>query len=122
MKISQSYYFDIYNLDIKVNATAQFNLAKKFSAEGAIPLFPLNTDGIDPAGQYFHIWNLTVQNYDDVVVPKPSHGGGTYCNCTEHMLIENITIRLGVGLSIGSVPPNAQHNCIRNITFRNAYF
>ncbi len=38
------------------------------------------------------------------------------------MLIENITIRLGVGLSIGSVPPNLQHNCLRNITFRNAYF
>jgi len=38
------------------------------------------------------------------------------------MLIENITIRLGVGLSIGSVPPNINCNCVRNITFRNAYF
>jgi hypothetical protein len=57
------------------------NLAKKFGAEGIVPLFPLNTDGIDPAGRYYHIWNLTVQNYDDVVVPKPSHGG-TLCNCT----------------------------------------
>lgn len=82
----ESNYFDIFNLDIKVNTTAQFNLAKKFSAEGVVPLFPLNTDGIDPAGRYYHIWNLTVQNYDDVVVPKPSHGG-TSCNCTEHMLI-----------------------------------
>jgi len=31
-------------------------------------------------------------------------------------------VRLGVGLSIGSVPPNSQHNCIRNITFRNSTF
>lgn len=122
------FHFDIYSLDIKVNTTAQLNLAKLFAPtsylttlEGIIPLFPLNTDGIDPAGKYFHIYNITVQNYDDVVVPKPSHAG-TSCNCTEFMLIENITVRLGVGLSIGSVPPNTQHNCIRNIVFRNAYF
>lgn len=81
IRIVESFYFDIYNLDIKVNATAQFNLAKKFSAEGVVPLFPLNTDGIDPAGKYFHIWNITVQNYDDVVVPKPSHLN-TKCDCT----------------------------------------
>jgi polygalacturonase len=24
-------------------------------------------------------------------------------------------------MSIGSVPPNTHHNCIRNITFRNVY-
>jgi hypothetical protein len=81
IKTHESNHFDIYNLDIKVNSTAQFNLAKKFSVEGIVDLFPLNTDGIDPAGRYYHIWNLTVQNYDDVVVPKPSHGGTT-CNCS----------------------------------------
>lgn len=27
----ESYYFDIYNLDIKVNTTAQFNLAKNYT-------------------------------------------------------------------------------------------
>ncbi len=120
-----SFYFDLFNLEIKVNTTAQLSLAKQFANlttfEGIIPLFPLNTDGIDPAGKYFRIFNISVQNYDDVVVPKPSHRGGN-CDCTEHMLIENITVRLGVGLSIGSVPPNTQHNCIRNVTFRNAYF
>lgn len=118
---SQCAYFEIYNLDIKVNTTAQFNLAKRFNLEGVIPTFPLNTDGIDPAGKYFHIWNLTVQNYDDVVVPKPSRAGGKY-DCTEFMEVENITVRLGVGLSIGSVPPNKLHNCIRNIVFKNAVF
>jgi hypothetical protein len=59
---------------------------KQFSLEGVFPTFPLNTDGIDPNGQFFHIYNLTVQNYDDVVVPKPSHEGSG-CDCTEHMLI-----------------------------------
>ena len=33
-----------------------------------------------------------------------------------------MTIRLGVGLSIGSISPNSAHSCIRNITFRNAVF
>jgi hypothetical protein len=35
------------------------------------------------------------------------------------MLIENITVRLGVGLTVGTVPPNPEINCVRNITFRN---
>lgn len=86
LRITQSFYFEIYNLDIKVNTTAQFNLMKKFSLTGILPTFPLNTDGVDPYGKHFHIYNLTVQNFDDVVVPKPSHQG-TLCDCTEDMLI-----------------------------------
>jgi hypothetical protein len=51
-------------------------------------MFPLNTDGIDPSGKNFHIYNITCQNYDDVVVPKPSHRRDDgYSNCTENMLI-----------------------------------
>ena len=73
--------------------------------EGVIPLFPLNTDGIDPSGARMKFYNLTVQNYDDVVVPKPSSGNDPI-NCTQDMLIENATVVLGVGMSIGSVPPN----------------
>ena len=121
MRLADTADFEIYNLDIKVNTTAQFELTKRFTLGNVLPTFPLNTDGIDPSGINYHIWNITVQNYDDVVVPKPSHGGNKY-NCTENMLVENITIRLGVGLSIGSVPPNTQHNCVRNITFRNSVF
>ena len=34
-------------------------------------MFPFNTDGIDPSGQRFHIYNYTCQNFDDVVVAKP---------------------------------------------------
>jgi hypothetical protein len=46
-------------------------------------MIPFNTDGIDPSGARMHIYNLTVQNYDDVVVPKPS----TDLDCTRDMLI-----------------------------------
>jgi len=33
------------------------------------------------------------------------------------MLIRNLHVNFGVGMSIGSVPPNSAVNCIRNITF-----
>lgn len=46
-------------------------------------MFPFNTDGVDPSGGYMHIYNLTVQNFDDVVVPKPSHDD----DCTRYMLV-----------------------------------
>ena len=29
----------------------------------AIPMFPLNTDGIDPSGRNFRLYNLTIKNY-----------------------------------------------------------
>ena len=35
------------------------------------------------------------------------------------MLIENSTVYLGVGMTVGSVPPELSGNCVRNITFRN---
>ena len=42
--------------------------------------------------------------------------------CTEDILVENITVINGVGMSIGSVPPHKNINCIRNVVFRNIYF
>eukprot|EP00055_Hartaetosiga_balthica_P010754 m.46951 g.46951 ORF g.46951 m.46951 type:complete len:488 (+) comp7300_c0_seq1:158-1621(+) len=83
-----------------------------------IPTFPLNTDGIDPAGENIHIYNCSIENFDDAVAVKPSHGGDI-SPCSQNMLIENCTVAFGVGLTIGSVPPNIQTNCVRNITFRN---
>ena len=82
-------------------------------------MFPFNTDGVDPHGSNFHIYNLTVQCWDDVVVPKPGHEQDLNGNCTDNMLVENITVVLGVGVTIGSVPPHPKMNCIRNITFQN---
>jgi len=107
LKSDQTIDATFYNLDIKVNTTAQLDIIKRNYLNGIIPMFPLNTDGIDPQGRNFHIFNITCQNYDDVVVPKPAHSSPAFItNCTQNMLIENITVRLGVGLSIGSVPPN----------------
>jgi len=34
-------------------------------------------------------------------------------------MVENCTVILGVGMTLGSVPPTVGVNCIRNITFRN---
>ena len=31
-------------------------------------------------------------------------------------------VYLGVGMTIGTVPPHNQHNCVRNVTFRNITF
>lgn len=35
------------------------------------------------------------------------------------MLVENITVRLGVGMTIGTVPPNDNINCVRDVLFQN---
>jgi hypothetical protein len=88
MKLDQTIDAVIYNIDIKVNTTAQLGILKRNYLIGTVPMFPLNTDGIDPQGRNFHIFNISCQNYDDVVVPKPAHrGDGNLANCTEDMLI-----------------------------------
>jgi len=87
-----------------------------------IPTFPLNTDGIDPSGRNVHIYNCTIENFDDAVAVKPMNGNGFYSNCSHNMLIEDIQVAWGVGMTIGSVPPNDAFNCVRNITFRNVNF
>lgn len=83
VKMDQCHDSTLYNINIKVNTTAQINLVKRFSLEGSVIMFPFNTDGIDPSGARFHIYNLTVQNYDDVVVPKPE----AESDCTRDFLV-----------------------------------
>lgn len=88
INLHQAVDVKLYNLDIKVNTTAQLDIFKRFYLIGTVPMFPLNTDGIDANGKNFHIYNITCQNYDDVVVPKPAHrSGDAYTNCTQDMLI-----------------------------------
>jgi len=115
VKMDHCHDSSLYNINIKVNTTAQINLVKRFSLEGAVIMFPFNTDGIDPSGARFHVYNLTVQNWDDVVVPKPE----AEIDCTRDFMIENATVILGVGMTVGSVPPELGCNCVKNITFRN---
>ena len=87
-----------------------------------VPTFPLNTDGIDPSGRNVLIENVTITNFDDAVAVKPSSGGDPFTNCSQNMTIRNAHVTFGVGMTIGSVPPNDNVNCVRNITFENITF
>ena len=102
----------VQNLVIKVNITHEDPILEW------LPTFPLNTDGIDINGQNIYFRNLTIENYDDAVAVKPR----TLSDCTENILIEDCHVKFGVGMSIGSVPPNGGNACIRNVTFRNIRF
>jgi hypothetical protein len=103
----------LIHVDINYNESI-FNL---------IPTFPLNTDGIDIAGRDIYFKNLTIVNFDDAVAVKPTRGLDYFkSNCTENLLIEDSYVKYGVGMTIGSVPPNENTACIRNVTFRNIYF
>lgn len=77
----------------------------------------LNTDGIDPSGEGFHIHDCEIHNDDDSIAIKPADLSQSV-GCAQHMLLENLVLT-GFGASIGSVPPHADVNCVRNITFRN---
>ena len=65
-----------------------------------------NTDGIDIAGDYVHIYDSYISNGDDSYVLKPG---------ANHVLVENCIAANGLGLNIGTGgdPP------IQNVTFRN---
>ena len=114
---------DIY---IWVNVTSQEDLLQSKgkqslkSSPWKIPMFPLNTDGIDPSGRNILIQNITVENYDDVVAVKP--GRLLTDGCTQNVTVENARVFRGVGMSIGSVPPNSDINCIKDVWFRNVEF
>ena len=69
-----------------------------------IPMFPFNTDGFDPAGKNIWIHDCTIENYDDAVAVKPSSSkDGVLRTCSEDVLVENIKVKYGVGMSIGYV-------------------
>ena len=98
---------------------------RRLSGATAAGLQPedLNTDGIDPSGKDIWIHDCSIQNDDDSIAVKPLSNviigsDNTHLTCCENILIEN-TMLTGFGASIGSVPPHADHNCVRNVTFRN---
>ena len=73
-------------------------------------------------GRNIHIRNCNIENFDDAVAVKPLNGNNKIAQCSENVLVENVYIKYGLGASIGSVPPNAAVNCVRNVTFRNIQF
>ena len=62
----------------------------------------------------------TVENYDDSIAVKPCSPSACKLAgaCTQDVLIERVRL-VGFGASIGSVPPHAVVNCVRNVTWRN---
>ena len=64
--IDQAYFHDF---EIVVDVASQRHLSKLISA---LP-FPLNTDGIDPAGSNILIERVNITNYDDAVAIKPAN-------------------------------------------------
>lgn len=94
---------------------------KRDNVLGGLPIFPLNTDGIDPKGEDVLIENCYIENFDDAVAVKPS-SSHDFTNCTQNITTRNSVVRYGVGMTIGSVPPNTGTNCVRNVLFENIVF
>lgn len=84
--------------------------------------FPLNTDGIDPAGSNVLIERVNIINFDDAVAVKPQHNDGEKATCSENIMVRNCNITYGVGMTIGSVPPSNNYACVRNVSFINHTF
>lgn len=83
----------------------------------------LNTDGIDISGKNFVIERVKITNWDDAVVVKPLNNGDPHpSNCSQDILVQDIDVTYGVGMSIGSLSPEPHRNCIKNVTFRNVHF
>ena len=86
-------------------------------------IFPFNTDGIDVSGKDIYIHDCMISNYDDAICIKPADYNtpalnNTNMSCSENIVIDNIYVYKGVGLSVGSVASTKQH-CIRNVVFQN---
>jgi len=127
--------WDIYfhDMEIYVDIWGQLELARLFGhtykTEKTIvndyglsielPMFPLNTDGIDVWARNATFRRIKVTNFDDSIVPKPTNKGYKHVHCTTDILIEDCETLYTVGMSVGSVPPNVNHACIANVTFRN---
>ena len=111
--IDQAYFHDF---EIEVDVASQHHLSKLISA---LP-FPLNTDGIDPAGSNILIERVNITNYDDAVAVKPSDKKYKLAQCSENIMVRDMKVWWSVGLTIGSVPAEDDYNCIRNVTFQDS--
>jgi polygalacturonase len=124
---------EVDGIDIHVDTDAQHALINKYAPVTNkiinaifkhIPLFPLNTDGIDPSGVNVTIRNSSITNFDDAVAVKPASGRDAQGNriCAENMFIQNVKVKYSVGMSIGSITAHPFSECIRNITFKDISF
>lgn len=107
---------DIVVHDISIFINGTLNRGRDHHASVT---YALNTDGIDIAAYNVTIYNNNITNYDDGIVAKPCRSTWKYCRCAGAILVYNNTITYSTGLTIGSVPPHNDINCIRNVTFRD---
>jgi len=82
-------------------------------------MFPLNTDGFDIYGRNMVFRRIKITNFDDAIVLKPGNKRTRKFACTENILAEDIETVFTVGMTIGSIPPSTDDNCIRNVVYRN---
>jgi polygalacturonase len=87
-----------------------------------LPTFPLNTDGVDLDGKNILVEKVKITNFDDAVVFKPGNKTGLISQCTENVVVRDIEVWFGVGMSIGSVSPTDDYNCVRNVSFSEVTF
>lgn len=119
----------VAHVDIRVDVEQQKKLWEKAKKQQkqekqeklkGVPVFPLNTDGIDPSGINITIEHCYIENFDDAVAIKSQDGNSHVSHCTQNVYVHNLTVHLGVGATIGSVTPSTAGpygSCIRNVTF-----
>jgi hypothetical protein len=83
-------------------------------------MYPLNTDGIDISAVNVTVYNTAITNYDDAIVVKPCRHNWVHCRCAGDVLAYNNSITYSTGLTVGTVPPHPDRNCVRNVTFRDS--
>jgi polygalacturonase len=103
-----------------MNLAKLFGLQKEWDVN--VPTYPLNTDGIDPAAKNVLIERVKITNHDDAVAVKPSHNTDSISQCSENIIVRDVEVHFGVGMTIGSVPPRDSYACVRNVTFSNITF
>ena len=45
-----------------------------------------------------------------------------FTDCTKDLLIEDVDVVFGVGMSVGTVSPSPDHKCVKDVMFRNVNF
>lgn len=119
----------MHDMEIHVDYKGQLEINKLLLGnngytEGGktLPWFPLNTDGIDLHGTNILLERINVTNFDDAVAVKSCNKNYQIAQCTENVVVRDMEIWFGVGLSIGSIPADDAYNCVNNITFSNSKF
>ena len=117
----------MHDFEIEVDVMGQIHLGEllgndlDYGLGIKLPTFPLNTDGLDPAGRNILIERVNITNFDDAVAVKPLDRGNNI-HCTENLVVRDCNVWWGVGMAIGSVYPSDNYRCIRNVTFKDINF